>query len=133
MLFVTVARHLKQLNTLLHCPLHIHTRDITIHTVPLHYITIPILLNSDPNLPSAVNSSIFLTVKKKFIIYSGRDRNIVVFSLSLSPYTRTLAHTCTRMHACTRMSICLFVCLFVCFPNANSNYLLYLTIMLVDF
>ena len=56
---------------LLHCPLYIHARDITIHALPPHYATIPILLNGDPNRPSAVNSSIFLTVQK-LIVDSNR-------------------------------------------------------------
>ena len=56
---------------LLHCPLYIRAGDISIHALPSHYITIPILLNSDPNLSSAVNSSMFVTVQK-FIIDSNR-------------------------------------------------------------
>ena len=55
----------------LHCPHCIQARDITIHTLPPHYINIPILLNGDPTLPPAVDSSIFLTVQK-FIISSNR-------------------------------------------------------------
>ena len=55
----------------LHCPLYIHARGITILALPPHCISIPILLNDDPNLPSAVNSSIFLPVQK-FIMHSNR-------------------------------------------------------------
>ena len=47
---------------LLHCPLSTQVRDYTIQTLPPHYITIPVLLSGDPNLPSATNSAIFLTV-----------------------------------------------------------------------
>ena len=50
---------------LLHCPLYTQVRDYTIQTLPPHYITIPVFLSGDPNLPSATTSAIFLKDKSK--------------------------------------------------------------------
>ena len=100
---------------LLRCPLYIHALDISILILSPHYITIPILLNSDPNLPSAVNSSIFLTVKKKIhhLLRSGPE-HCRLLSLSLSIHTHARAHMYTHacMHAHEHMFVCLLVCLF---------------------
>ena len=56
---------------LLHCSLYTQARDYTIQTLPSDNITIPVLLSGDPNLPTATNSAIFLSVYE-FIIRTNR-------------------------------------------------------------
>ena len=51
----------------LHCQHYSQGRDYTIQTLPPHYITIPVLLSSNPDLPSATNSTVFLRVDE-FIV-----------------------------------------------------------------
>ena len=94
---------------LLHCLLYIHSRDITIHALPPRYVTIPVLLNGDPTLPSTVNSTMFFNSSK--INYSfkslwfalGRDQNILSVSVSVSlfPSLHLHARAHTHTHACT--------------------------------
>ena len=72
MLLVNAALCRKLFNTVFFVySLYIQAKDYTIQTLTLHYITIPVLVSGVPNLASATQFAIFLTVHE-FIVRTNR-------------------------------------------------------------